>query len=167
MMKKQWLTLSLVFLLLACSKVQSTPVPIEVVRVTDTAVPPTATATPLPTAARTAIPTNTPSPTATPVPTETPTPSPTAVPDTPIPTETPTYAPGTPVPIIETVLLPENITQIEEIGRWGKGYVLDAVYSPDGTQLIVATPIGVYVYNAQTIALLRFIPAEQEVTTMA
>ena len=64
-------------------------------------------------------------------------------------------------------MLPENITQIEEIGRWGKGYVLNAVYTPDGSQLVVATPLGVYVYDAETAALLRFMPAEHEVTALA
>jgi WD40 repeat protein len=142
MMKKQWLTLSLVFLLLACSKVQSTPVPIEVVRVTDTAVPPTPTATPLPTAAHTTIPTHTPSPTATPVPTETPTPAPTV----PI-----WVAAGTAVPQPSAVIAPDNAAQVTELARWGRGVINDVAYSGDGRWIAVGTSTGVYIHDASDL----------------
>lgn len=64
------------------------------------------------------------------------------------------------MPPVQAVLSPENITQIQEIGRWGKGMVIDAVYSPDRTQLAVATVLGVYVYDAETAEQLSFIPVE-------
>ena len=44
------------------------------------------------------------------------------------------------------------------IARLGKGTLSDAKFSPDGTQLAVATSVGVWVYDARTgaeIALLN------------
>jgi hypothetical protein len=166
MMKKQVLiALLLILLLAACGKEERSLAPLEVVvAVTDTAVAPTPTATPLPSTTHTPIPTVSPTSaplptdtaTATAAPTETATLSPTAVPNIPIPTETAVPLPeiwtaiGTPMPVVQTVLSPENITQIREIGRWGKGRVFDAVYSPDRQQVAVATALGVYIYEGST-----------------
>ncbi|MDE0317967.1 MAG: WD40 repeat domain-containing protein [Candidatus Poribacteria bacterium] len=36
------------------------------------------------------------------------------------------------------------------IARFSKGYIVDIMYSPDGTRLAVTTTIGVWLYNAQT-----------------
>ena len=41
--------------------------------------------------------------------------------------------------------LPENST-----ARFGKGRIIEIQYSPDGTQLAVATPVGVWIYDAQS-----------------
>ncbi len=44
------------------------------------------------------------------------------------------------------------------IARLGKGYINDMEYSPDGTQLAVATSIGIWIYDAKTykeLALFR------------
>ena len=41
--------------------------------------------------------------------------------------------------------LPEGAT-----ARLGKGGVWEIAYSPDGTRLAVATPIGIWMYDAQT-----------------
>jgi hypothetical protein len=111
------------------------------------------------------------------IPTQEPTASPTTLPtDEPTPTLFPTITPtpispavvlpsiwtaiGTPMPPVQAVLSPENIDQIQEVGRWGKGKVIDAKYSPDGTQLAVATALGVYVYDTETAVQLSFIPVE-------
>lgn len=64
------------------------------------------------------------------------------------------------MPQVQAVLSPENITQIQEIGRWGKGNIIEAVYSPDRTQLVVGTALGVYVYESETAEQLSFIPVE-------
>lgn len=36
------------------------------------------------------------------------------------------------------------------IARFGKGYINDVKYSPDGTRLAVATSIGVWLYDTST-----------------
>ena len=41
--------------------------------------------------------------------------------------------------------LPEGATK-----RLGKGWIGEIAYSPDGTQLAVASSIGIWIYNAQT-----------------
>ncbi|MDE0088598.1 MAG: WD40 repeat domain-containing protein [Candidatus Poribacteria bacterium] len=41
--------------------------------------------------------------------------------------------------------LPENAT-----ARFGKGRIIQMQYSPDDTQLAVATPIGIWIYDAQS-----------------
>lgn len=66
----------------------------------------------------------------------------------------------TPLPPVHTVLSPENVTQIQELGRWGDGTIIDAVYSPEGTQLAVATALGVYLYDAETGERISFLPVE-------
>lgn len=175
-MKPSFVFCIAVCLLMACTDVvPPTSAPTEVEMVPETAVfTPTvvptsfaslATYTPLPT----------PTPTLSPVPT-------TAIIDRPVPEltvstnpVTPAVIPpaiwttiGTPMPVVHTVLSPENITQIQEIGRWGKGVVIDATYIPDGTQLVVATPLGVYVYDAETAVQLSFIPVENiQLSSMA
>ncbi len=104
------------------------------------------------TAAPTDVPTLQPSPTQTVIPTARPLPT-----QTPIPTASIWTGIGTPMPAPQAVLMPENIAQIQEIGRWGYGRVIDATYSPDGQKLAVATPLGVYFYDANTTELLATI----------
>ncbi|MBK8431242.1 MAG: hypothetical protein IPL28_08110 [Chloroflexi bacterium] len=57
---------------------------------------------------------------------------------------------GTPMPPNSAVISPENITQIAQLGHWGKGRILTAAYTPDGAQLIALTAEGVYWYDAAT-----------------
>lgn len=73
----------------------------------------------------------------------------------------------TAMPVSQAAISPENAALIQEVGRWGKGIVIDAIYSPDGKQIAVATPLGVYFYDAETTQQLRFIQAKRELTAMA
>lgn len=180
------LTLSLLLLLAACTSVDPTPTPTAVtaaLRVT--AVHPTRTVQPLPTA------------TATPTLSSTSTPSATATIDdmesfrdtnnyTPPPTLRPTFTPtpvaslapivptiaiwtaiGTPMPQPQAIISPENVVMLQEFGRWGKGVVTEAIYSPDGKQLAVSTPLGVYFYDSETAQQLHFIQARRELAAFA
>jgi WD40 repeat protein len=119
------------------------------------------TRTPRPT--HTNRPTHTPGPTSTPRPTSTPiptrtltfTPGPSA---TPLPTTTPNLTPTIP-PVVENTLLPQpaapitldNISQVAELARWGKGSVTDVRYSPFGRFLLVETTTGKYLYDSATL----------------
>ena len=55
----------------------------------------------------------------------------------------------------------QNYTRIglpeDAITRFGKGYVNDVKYSPDGTRLAVATSIGVWLYDTSTDAELNLL----------
>ena len=41
------------------------------------------------------------------------------------------------------VINPENLIQLSELARWGKGEILTLAYSPDGSQVAVVTSQGV------------------------
>ena len=124
-----------------------------------------ATSTLAPSANPTQIPapTNTPSATSTVEPTVTAEPS--LIP--PTPTVALWTGIGTPMPVVQDVISPENAAQIQELGRWGKGSIKNAHYSSDGKQLIVATAFGVYFYDAETAQLLQFFQAREELTAFS
>lgn len=154
--------LLLAILLVACQQALPTPAPaltavppttVAIVTATPTDQPPSNTATPSPTAVPTKTATATATATYTPLPTGTPSPTATS-PALPAPAET--LAPdvwagiGTPMPPNSAVISTENISQIAQLGHWGKGRILTAAYTPDGTQLIALTAEGVYWYDAAT-----------------
>lgn len=101
-------------------------------------------------------------PTAIVLPTETLTPTP--IP----PTQTPGPAmAGTPVPQPVASISPDNAGRLVELARWGKGHVEHIAYSSDGRLLAVASSIGVYLYDAQTLAQVRFIETPSGVWSAA
>jgi len=71
----------------------------------------------------------------------------TTVSEAPAATAAPTNTPeptATPVPVPITL---ENVSNLVEAGRYGKGKVLDLAYSADGASLAIATAIGIYIYD--------------------
>jgi hypothetical protein len=44
---------------------------------------------------------------------------------------------GTPVPMSNEPITPENVSQIRELAMWGKGDITEVAYSPDGQLLEV------------------------------
>ncbi len=162
-MKRQ-VTLWMVFLsiLVGCSAPTTQPPSPAVL--TDT--PPPAFATPLPTQQ----PSQTLNPTRTLAPSLTPTLSlPTS---TPLPFLKPTSAvpvalAGTPVALSGEVITPENVGQLVEVARWGKGRVADMVFSGQNDELIVGAGQGVYFYDSLTLDERRFLSTETAVTALA
>src|SRR5262245_44726171 len=75
---------------------------------------------------------------------------------TPEPTFTPTITPTLKLPVAlgtqftqaGAALSADNINQIAELARWGKGVITDTAYSPDGKLFAVATTLGVSLYQA-------------------
>lgn len=53
--------------------------------------------------------------------------------------------------------LPDGAT-----ARLGKGRAYDAIFSPDGTMLVVASSIGVYIYDPVTIGEIHFFEMDKE-----
>ena len=51
-----------------------------------------------------------------------------------------------------------DLLQISAGVTWGKGAITAAAYSPDGKRLGVVTTLGVYIYDAGSLAQLDFIP---------
>jgi WD40 repeat protein len=71
------------------------------------------------------------------------------------------------LPLPASPITPDNLSQLVEVGRWGKGSVLEAAYSPDGSRLYVLTEQGVYLYDAATATQLAFHPNTNHPNHMA
>ena len=61
----------------------------------------------------------------------------------------------------------DNIDQVTELLRIGRGTINQVVYNPDGTTLAVATSIGVWLYDAETLETVRFIESPSRVWRLA
>lgn len=89
-----------------------------------------------------------------------PTPLPALASPPPTSSPPPTFSPvlaGTPVPLPQEPITPDNVDQIQQLAMWGKGRIEQLAYSPDGKILAVGTTAGVWLYDAETLAELRFI----------
>jgi WD40 repeat protein len=95
-------------------------------------------------------------PTPTPTPSATRTKYPTHVPTiTNTPTETPLYIQnpknisqiGTPLPQGNQTITLNNITSLAQVGQWGYGAINDAIYTQDGTKIIVSSSLGFAIYD--------------------
>ena len=75
----------------------------------------------------------------------------------PISTITPTAEADSALPVTESITL-ENIDQLQELAQWGYGKLLDVVLSPDETQVVAVTTLGVYWFDAGTLEELDFRP---------
>lgn len=126
----------LVWGLVAC---QGTPTPTPTLEPTVTTV--AAAATPSLTLTPSSTPTTTSrlTVTNTTIPTLTPTPSPTI----------PVAGVGTSVHRSQAVIVPENVTQLTELARWGRGVINDVAYSADGNWIAVGTARGIYVHDVR------------------
>ncbi len=111
-------------------------------------------------------PTRTPMPELAASPTLTPTPRPS---NTPTPTPTIVLPVGllTPLPMQRVPLVSLTLPMIAQIARWGDGGVADMAYSLDGSLLAVGTEIGLYLYQAQSLELVYFIPTPRPVEKVA
>jgi len=89
------------------------------------------------------------------------TPAPTLT-EAPTPTEMPT-----PYPPPREPLGPENAARVAQLARWGKGWVAEIAFSPDGRLLAVASSIGVYLYAAADLHEVRFLPTDSPVPSVA
>lgn len=69
------------------------------------------------------------------------------------PTSTPTHTPTpTPTPTPEGAIVPETAREVVQLVRFGSGSVQDMAFSPDSKLLAVATSLGAYVYDAETLS---------------
>lgn len=94
---------------------------------------------------------------------------------TPEPTFTPTATPtprlpvslGTQMPAPGLAISADNIDQVVELARWGKGVITDAVYSPDGKLIAVATTLGISIYQADTLEEILYFETNASVNNLA
>ncbi len=114
---------------------------------------PPATSTPTGTATQAATATAT----ATPTPTIAPTGTPTSIVWPALP-----LLVGTPVPAPVSVVDTDTARNVVQVARWGKGTVERVVFSPDGQYLAVSAALGIYLYDTETMAEVRFIETVSE-----
>lgn len=74
----------------------------------------------------------------------TPLPSSSSIPATRMPSTTPS--------------IPPYVNQIVEQAKWGNGAITGSEFSPDGKRLGVFTTLGIYIYDAENLKQLDFIP---------
>lgn len=74
---------------------------------------------------------------------------------------------GTTVPKPKDVISPDNVNQITELARWGKGRIESFVYSADSRFLALATSIGIYIYDVQTLEEIRYVETDQIVKALS
>jgi WD40 repeat protein len=72
----------------------------------------------------------------------------------------PTLSPTLPSIPARPAISPENAARLKLLGEWGKGAVWQVEWLPSTQLLAVATPLGVYIYDTQTLAQVRFIAIE-------
>lgn len=58
---------------------------------------------------------------------------------------------------LSIAISPQNAAQVRQLARWGKGSAEQVVWSPDGKLLALASSWGVYLYDAQTLAVDRVV----------
>jgi len=85
---------------------------------------------------------------------------------TPVPTPTP-FPLGPLLPSPPQAISPKNAAQVSSLARLGKGKLNDMALSPGGDYLAVATSIGIYLYDPETFAEIRFIPLSVGMRMMA
>ncbi len=121
----------------------------------------------------TRTPTNNPAPTKSQVPPATASPPPSLTPSLPLPSLTPSSSPSPlptsiPSPTITPVVWGngridgENASTLVLRTVWGLGTPEEAQYTSDGSLFIQGTPLGIYIYLAETMELVRFIPDGSE-----
>ena len=148
----------LFFALVACNASTLTPTPIlitatqEVVYVVVTNTPTPTFIQPTLTKPPSRTPTRTIRPTATTIPTSTPSPIPSLL----TPFATPLARDATTYPVLNEPIVAENLSNIVELARWGKGEIRELAFSPDSTIVATVTSLGVYFYDTTDFGLISF-----------
>ncbi len=112
------------------------------------------------------IATDTPPPTNIPEVTDTPTEEATLT-DTPEPTPSPDLAlEGTPIPPPVEFIALDTVSRVGPVARWGRGAITNVAYSVNGT-LAVASAIGVYLFDPETLTVTHFLDTSMSVDSLA
>ncbi|NJN98404.1 MAG: WD40 repeat domain-containing protein [Anaerolineales bacterium] len=66
-------------------------------------------------------------------------------------------------PLSAATISAANVQQIKPLARWGQGHTHKAIYAPDGRWLAVATSLGIFFYEPQSVTASKFIETEAQV----
>jgi len=87
------------------------------------------------------------------------------------PTQTPTpfesVLLGTPLPLVSSIVSPDNASQVIQLARWGDGIIWRALVSPNGKSVVLISSIGFYLYNSKTFEMIRFIETDSDIGGVA
>jgi hypothetical protein len=64
---------------------------------------------------------------------------------------------GTPVPEPAEAISLENVKEMQEVARWGKGTISEVAWSPDGELLAVGSYIGVFIYDTESFEQVNYL----------
>jgi WD40 repeat protein/serine/threonine protein kinase len=85
---------------------------------------------------------------------------------TPSPTKNLPVLVGTPLPFSGVLINADNAAKMRQLAMWGKGTINEAVLSPDGKIIALASSLGVYLLNGQTLEEIKWIKTDYQVTTL-
>jgi WD40 repeat protein/serine/threonine protein kinase len=74
---------------------------------------------------------------------------------------------GDPISIVANTINKDNIDQMVMVSLWGIGEVNQVSASPDGKYLAAASSIGIFVLDAQSLDLVKYIDTRSWITTVA
>ena len=66
-----------------------------------------------------------------------------------------------------SVITPTNAAELSELSRLGNGWTHGVAWSSDGKQIAVASSIGIFLYDPETLRLLRYIETNQWIKDVA
>ncbi|MBU4457080.1 MAG: WD40 repeat domain-containing protein [Nanoarchaeota archaeon] len=72
-----------------------------------------------------------------------------------------------PVPIPSVAIREDNLQQVTELARWGKGHLYTAEFSPDGQWIVVGASTGILLYDAETLQENKYIDTSCTVAELA
>jgi len=84
-----------------------------------------------------------------------------------VPTPSSTSLPTTTATLLLPVISPSEVVELTQLARWGKGIVNEVVWSPDGKTFAVASSLGIYLYDTQTLEQLCFIDTGAWISSVA
>ena len=88
-----------------------------------------------------------------------------------IPTDAPApvlpVSSGSTYPFPSEAISPGNAANMVQLARWGRGTSQQVIYSPDGSMVAEASSLGVYLYTAETLQVIRLIETDSLVYGIA
>ena len=83
------------------------------------------------------------------------------------PVSTPLVLEGTKLPSLSQGINIQNMDQLAQVARWGKGRINQSIYSNDGTLAALATTIGIHILDAKNLKQILFIDTTREINAIA
>lgn len=70
-------------------------------------------------------------------------------------------------PPLAGAITPDNASQVVQVARWGKGLITQSAYSPDGRWWALASSLGVYLWDIETLTEVQLLQTPGAVLSTA